>query len=69
MTNPAFSATDLYQLQRQLATWRRQQSGRVRLPEAVWGSAATLSERHAASLVARTLHLDYYKLGSSGIFR
>ena len=62
MTRPTFSPTDLRQLQRQLGTWRRQQSGRVRLPEAVWISAATLAQRHGASLVARTLHLDYYKL-------
>ena len=62
MTWPPFSPTDLRQRQRQLRTWRRQQSGRVRLPEAVWISAATLAQRHGASLVARTLHLDYYKL-------
>lgn len=62
MSHPTFSPTDLRQLQRQLGTWRRQQSGRVRLPEAVWVSAATLAARHGASLVARTLHLDYYKL-------
>ena len=62
MTHPSFSPTDLRQLQRQLSTWRRQQSGRVRLPEAVWVSAATLAQRHGASLVARTLRLDYYKL-------
>jgi hypothetical protein len=62
MNHPTFSPTDLGQLQRQLSTWRRQQSGRVRLPEAVWASAATLAERHGASLVARTLHLDYAKL-------
>ena len=62
MTHPTFSPTDLRQLQRQLSTWRRQRSGRVRLPEALWQSAATLAQRHGASLVARTLHLDYYKL-------
>lgn len=62
MTSPTFSPTDLRQLQRQLDTWRRQQSGRVRLPEAVWLSAATLVQRHGTGVVARTLHLDYYKL-------
>jgi hypothetical protein len=62
MTNSTFSPTDLRQLRRQLSGWRRQQSGRVRLPEALWLSAATLAQRHGASLVARTLHLDYYKL-------
>jgi len=62
MSHRTFSPTDLRQLQHQLSRWRRQQSGRVRLPEAVWVSAAALAERHGASLVARTLHLDYYKL-------
>jgi hypothetical protein len=69
MTNPTFSPTDLRQLQRQLSSWRRQQSGRVRLPEAVWLSAASLAQRHGASLVARTLHLDYYKLRQRSVGR
>jgi len=62
MTHSAFSPTDLRQLQRQLSAWRRQQSGRVRLPEAVWASATTLAQRLGAGVVARTLRLDYYKL-------
>ena len=62
MTNSSFSPTDLRELQRQLTTWRRQQSGHPLLPEAVWASAAALAQRHGASLVARTLHLDYCKL-------
>ena len=62
MTRPTFSPTDLNQLHRQLSAWRRQQVGRVRLPEAMWTSAATLARSHGASLVARVLHLDYYKL-------
>jgi len=62
MSNWTFSPTDLDQLQRQLSAWRRRQSGRVRLPEALWASASTLAQRHGASLVARTLHLDYHKL-------
>ena len=62
MTRDAFSTTDLNQLQRQLFAWRRQQSGRPRLPEAVWSAATELARNQGPSLVARTLRLDYYKL-------
>jgi hypothetical protein len=58
----AFSASDLNQLQRQLSVWRRRQSGRSRLPEEVWRAATELARTQSASLVARTLRLDYYKL-------
>jgi hypothetical protein len=62
MRSNAFSASDLNQLQRQLSVWRRRQSGRTRLPEEVWRAATELARTQSASLVARTLHLDYYKL-------
>lgn len=62
MRADTFSTTDLKQLQRQLATWRRRQSGRARLPEGLWRAAAELARGQGASTVARTLRLDYYKL-------
>ncbi|MCZ7640437.1 MAG: hypothetical protein M5U12_32905 [Verrucomicrobia bacterium] len=62
MRAETFSTTDLNQLQRQLATWRRRQSGRAPLPEGLWRAAAQLARGQGASTVARTLHLDYYKL-------
>lgn len=62
MKPAAFSKTDLEQLQRQLSDWRRQQTGIVRLPEAMWSAATKLARTHGAGLVARTLRLDYYKL-------
>lgn len=54
--------TDLDQLQRQLSAWRRRQTGRTRLPEALWSAARDLARTHGPSLVARTLRLDYYQL-------
>lgn len=66
MRADTFSTTDLNQLQRQLATWRRRRSGRARLPEGLWRAAAELARGQGASTVARTLHLDYYKLRVGG---
>jgi hypothetical protein len=62
MTQPAFSTTDLNQLRRQLSAWRRAQSGRPRLPEALWRAATDLARTQGPSRVARLLRLDYYKL-------
>lgn len=62
MTRCAFSATDLTQLERQLSAWRRRQSGRPRLPQALWSAAVDLARTQGPSLVARTLGLDYTKL-------
>jgi hypothetical protein len=57
-----FSDSDLDQLERQLSRWRRHRRGRARLPEEVWLAAAALAQKHGVSGVARTLHLDFYKL-------
>jgi len=57
-----FSTTDLNLLQRQLMAWRRRQSGRARLPEALWTVAAALAKTEGVSRVARTLRLDFYRL-------
>jgi hypothetical protein len=62
MTRHAFSTTDLNRLQRQLSAWRREQSGRTRLPEALWCAATDLARTQGPSRVARVLRLDYYKL-------
>ena len=59
---PEFSDSNLDQLQRQLGRWRRRRRGRARLPEEVWLAAASLAQEHGVSWVARTLHLDFYKL-------
>lgn len=62
MTRHAFSTTDLNRLQRQLTAWRREQSGRTRLPEVLWRAATDLARSQGLSRVARVLRLDYYKL-------
>jgi hypothetical protein len=62
MRRPVFSTTDLTGLQHQLSGWRGRQSGRPRLPEALWTAATELARTHGPSLVARTLGLDYSRL-------
>ena len=62
MPRTQFSATDLKQLRHQLDHWRQCQSGTIRLPQALWTSAATLALTHGVGPVARTLRLDYNKL-------
>jgi len=62
MRRQSFSATNLNRLQGQLLAWRRNRSGRSRLPEALWRAATGLARTQGPSLVARTLRLDYYKL-------
>ncbi|HOA62528.1 MAG: hypothetical protein KA191_15680 [Verrucomicrobia bacterium] len=62
MPRTQFSATDLKQLRHQLDRWRQCQSGTIRLPQALWTSAATLALTHGVGTVARTLRLDYNKL-------
>ena len=62
MTRHTYSTTDLNQLRRQLSAWRREQSRRTRLPEALWRAATDLARTQGPSRVARLLRLDYYKL-------
>ena len=57
-----FSSTDLRVLQRQLDSWRRRQTGRGRLPQELWEGAAKLARTQGVSAVARSLHLDFYRL-------
>ncbi len=62
MPRTQFSTTDLKQLRHQLDRWRQCQSGTIRLPQALWTSAATLALTHGVGPVTRTLRLDYTKL-------
>ena len=61
-TPPEFSSADLQVLRQQLVDWRRRQSGRPRLPSAVWEAAAALARLHGPSRVARSLGLGYPRL-------
>lgn len=62
MTRNSFSTTDLDTLASQLTGWRRRQTGRMRLPDELWASAAALARAQGVGPVARALRLDYYKL-------
>jgi len=57
-----FSSTDLDLLHQQLEALRQAQSGRRRLPAALWVAAADLARIHSPSHVARNLRLSYPKL-------
>ncbi len=61
------------QLQRQLEQFRSSQSGRTKLPEALWQAAVELARQHGVYPVAHPLRLDYTRLkkrlGGSPTFR
>lgn len=62
MSEGVFSSTDLNQLQHQLEVWRQRQTGRPRLPMAVWSAAAKLAGTHGVSAVSRSLRIGFAKL-------
>ena len=52
----------ILQLQRQLEDFRSSQSGRVKLPEALWQAAVELAQQYGIYPVAHPLRLDYMGL-------
>jgi hypothetical protein len=50
------------QLQRQLDQFRGSQSGRTKLPEALWQAAVELARQYGVYPVAHPLRLDYARL-------
>jgi len=52
----------LDRVRRQLEQWRRQQSGRKRLPPELWARAVALAGKHGINRTARTLGLKYESL-------
>ena len=42
--------------------WRKNRSGRGRIPKALWQAAVEAAEEHGPSKTAKALRLDYYKL-------
>lgn len=42
--------------------WRKNRSGRGRIPDALWQAAIEAAEEHGPSKIAKVLRLDYYKL-------
>jgi len=47
---------------REIERWRRQQSGRQRLPRELWAKAVALAQVHGANRTARVLGLKYASL-------
>lgn len=47
---------------REIEQWRRQQSGRRRLPRELWAKAVALAQVHGLNRTARTLGLKYASL-------
>ena len=50
------------QLQRQLEQFRGSQTGRTKLPEALWQAAVELARQYGVYAVAHPLRLDYTRL-------
>ena len=59
---PANVPTPLSIARRQLDQWRKQQSGRKRLPRELWSNAVALARKHGINRTARTLGLKYDSL-------
>ena len=47
---------------RRLARWRRQRTGRARIPEALWAAAGELAREHEVNQVSRVLGLEFNHL-------
>src|SRR4029077_10101103 len=47
---------------RRLERWRRQRSGRARIPEALWATAGELAREHGVNPVSRVLRLEFNHL-------
>jgi hypothetical protein len=47
---------------RRLERWRRQRTGRARIPEALWTAAGELAREHGVNQVSRVLGLEFNHL-------
>ena len=47
---------------RRLERWRRQRTGRARIPEALWAAAGELAREHGVNQVSRVLGLEFNHL-------
>jgi hypothetical protein len=47
---------------RRLEGWRRQRTGRARIPEALWAAAGDLAREHGVNQVSRVLRLEFNHL-------
>ena len=47
---------------RRLERWRKQRSGRARIPAALWSAAGELAREHGVNQVSRVLRLEFNHL-------
>ena len=47
---------------RQLERWRKQRTGRARIPETLWAAAGELAREHGVNPVSRVLRLEFNHL-------
>jgi len=47
---------------RRLERWRKQRTGRARIPEALWAAAVDLAREHGVNRVSRVLRLEFNHL-------
>jgi hypothetical protein len=47
---------------RRLERWRRERTGRARIPEALWAAAGELAREHGVNQVSRVLGLEFNQL-------
>lgn len=47
---------------RRLERWRRQRTGRARIPESLWTAAGKLAREHGVNQVSRVLRLEFNHL-------
>lgn len=59
---PANVPASLFIARRQFDQWRKQQSGRKRLPKELWSKAVALAREHGLNKTAGTLGLKYDSL-------
>ena len=52
----------LRKVYRRLQRWRRDRTGRERIPPALWAAAGELARKHGVNQVSRALHLEFNQL-------
>ena len=53
---------EMRKVYRRLERWRRQRTGRARIPEALWAAAGELAREHGVNQVSRVLRLEFNHL-------
>jgi len=53
---------DMKEIYRRFIQWRRSHTGRLPIPDPLWGAAAELARKQGINATAKILHLEYAKL-------